>query len=637
MCRSPFKNKFDNVKYYIGDVTKRDHCRHVVQQVKPNIIFNTASPHAYKDHEHVPDIFKVNVDGNVNLLQAAYDVGTVKAYVYTSSGPIIAGSGGGYDHADETHPTLVVPHTKKGDPYHVAKALGDKIVLEANGKNGIRTCTIRPTALYGEGDGQMVGPVIKALEDGQTTIWTGYNDIDMDVVYVGHVAIAEVQAAKGLLVEISDPKAPKVSGEAFNITDDQPSPPLTFFRKYWALAGDETPLSSVWYIHPTLVLIMAHIAEWIVWARTWGKLRPESLILERMEFVLFTRTYSIKKARERLGFKPWGNQPYASQDEALKGAVEWYLRPENHGPVKIGGSPSWPEVPFSLISNTGALDLPASKQDHYCVKNARIMAQTHNTIFRALNSIYQQALSIKPGTQEAIDMLAYCGITYDFIHHHQIGEESIYFPEIEKATKIPGLMEENIAQHHFVEDGLERLRKYAETTRPEAYSGEELRHIIDEFSGAYEHHQHEEIKTILNLHDKIDSKVLKSIDLRMRKEAERQSDIFKAAPFVLSCQDRNFKLDGEIRPFPGISALVPYVVHLFLSSRHAGVWRFAPSTMYAQPRPSPARKNDEPTKAELIAPPNAGMPKGFDLTGILPSTPVIFAFLFGLLAYALYF
>ncbi|KAF8848967.1 NAD(P)-binding protein [Acephala macrosclerotiorum] len=388
MCRSPFKNKFEGVTYHIGNITNLDHCRHVIQQLKPNVIFNTASPHAYKDHINVPNIFKVNVDGNVNLLQAAYEVGTVKAYVYTSSGPIIAGSGSGYDHADESHPTLVVPKPIKGDPYHLAKAMGDKLVLEANGKNGIRTCTIRPTALYGEGDGQMVGPVVKALEDSQTSVWTGYNDIDMDVVYVGHVAIAEVQAAKGLLAEIIDPKAPKVSGEAFNITDDQPSPPLTFFRKYWALCGDETPLSSVWYIHPTLVLIMAHIAEWIVWATTWGKFRPESLILERMEFVLFTRTYSIQKARDRLGFKPWEDQDYASQDEALKGA-------------------------------------------------------------------------------------------------------------------------------------------YSETTRPDAYSGEEIRRIIDKFAMAYEHHQHEEIKAILNLHDKIDSKTLKAIDVRMRKEAERQSDIFK--------------------------------------------------------------------------------------------------------------
>lgn len=91
-------------------------------QVKPTVIFNTASPHAYIDHEQAPDYFLVNVDGNKNVLAAAAAAGTVKAYAYTSSGPIIAGSGAGYDHADESHPTLAV--IRKGDPYHLAKALG---------------------------------------------------------------------------------------------------------------------------------------------------------------------------------------------------------------------------------------------------------------------------------------------------------------------------------------------------------------------------------------------------------------------------------------------------------------------------------------------------------------------------------
>lgn len=68
------------------------------------------------------------------MLEAAAETGTVKAFVYTSSAPIIAGVGGAYDHADETHPTLAV--TRKGDPYHLAKALGDRLTLEANGKNG---------------------------------------------------------------------------------------------------------------------------------------------------------------------------------------------------------------------------------------------------------------------------------------------------------------------------------------------------------------------------------------------------------------------------------------------------------------------------------------------------------------------
>lgn len=92
----------------------------------------------------------------------------MKAYVYTSSGPIIAGTGGSYDHADETHPTLAV--IRKGDPYHVAKALGDELVLNANRKHGIRTACIRPTALYGDGDEQMIIPTLELVKNGQVRV-----------------------------------------------------------------------------------------------------------------------------------------------------------------------------------------------------------------------------------------------------------------------------------------------------------------------------------------------------------------------------------------------------------------------------------------------------------------------------------
>jgi len=134
MSRSPFKNRFEGVSYHIGDITNPDHVKHIVHQVRPKVIINTASPHAYIDHEHAFENFRVNVDGNRSLLEEAVNVGTVKAFVYTSSGPIIGGRGGAYDHADETHSTLA--GSKTGDPYHIAKAEGDKMTLEANGKNG---------------------------------------------------------------------------------------------------------------------------------------------------------------------------------------------------------------------------------------------------------------------------------------------------------------------------------------------------------------------------------------------------------------------------------------------------------------------------------------------------------------------
>ncbi len=326
MSRMPFRNQFDGVDYVPGDVTVVDDVERVLAKVKPNVIFNTASPIAYRDYEYSAENFTVNVDGNKNLLSAARAIGSVRAYVYTSSGPIIAGDGVGYDHADETVPTLAV--TKKGDPYHVAKALGDQLVLDANDPEGIRTACIRPTAMYGEGDRQMVGNMLEVLKDGQTNVWMGYNDIEMDVVYVGHVARAEVLAAKGLLAGITDPNAPKVDGEAFNITDDKPSPPWTFFRMIWEAAGDKTPLSSVYMLPPWLVFFMIFVAEWWTWIFSLGRHRPKLLVKERMDFILYTRTYSIKKARERLGFTPWMDQRTAVQQ-----SVDWVLKGQSHSPI----------------------------------------------------------------------------------------------------------------------------------------------------------------------------------------------------------------------------------------------------------------------------------------------------------------
>jgi sterol-4alpha-carboxylate 3-dehydrogenase (decarboxylating) len=163
----------------------------------------------------------------------------------------------------------------------------------------------------------------------------------MDSVYVGSVARAHVLAAHGLLAGIEYHRSggqagaapPKVDGEAFNITDDAPLPPWTFFRLFWIEMGDTTPLSKVWVIPSWITLWMAIWAEWWTWLFSGGKYRPALLIKERIEFLLYTRTYSIKKARERLAYEPM--LPMA---EAIRRAVAWAVEewPEG-GDVKKAG------------------------------------------------------------------------------------------------------------------------------------------------------------------------------------------------------------------------------------------------------------------------------------------------------------
>jgi len=155
------------------------------------------------------------------------------------------------------------------------------------------------------------------------------------------------------------------------------------------------------------------------------------------------------------------------------------------------------------------------------------MALTHNTIFRGLNAIYSQATQVLPGTQDAADLLLYCEITCNFIHNHHFVEETVYFPEIEKATGIPELMQHNIEQHRSLELGLERLQQYAMDTPRKAYNPNELRSIIDDLAGPLGDHMHKEIPTIIDLHDKISSETLRKIYHHMHDMAAKVSDGFK--------------------------------------------------------------------------------------------------------------
>jgi hypothetical protein len=85
----------------------------------------------------------------------------------------------------------------------------------------------------------------------------------------------------------------------------------------------------------------------------------------------------------------------------------------------------------------------------------------------------------------------------------------------------------------------------------------------------------------------------------------------------MGCQDKNFLLDGEKRLFPEAPAVVPYIVDFFLSGRHKSVWQFNPSTLYAQPRPTPAPVSGKIAKISTITPSVIPTNQSMVLPGIL--------------------
>jgi sterol-4alpha-carboxylate 3-dehydrogenase (decarboxylating) len=85
----------DNVTYFTGDVTNKEIVREVLNNVAPLVVFHTAGliPQIAKrlNTDSESHYKAVNVQGTKNVLEAAEAVGSVKAFVYTSSSDVVKG------------------------------------------------------------------------------------------------------------------------------------------------------------------------------------------------------------------------------------------------------------------------------------------------------------------------------------------------------------------------------------------------------------------------------------------------------------------------------------------------------------------------------------------------------------------
>jgi 3beta-hydroxy-delta5-steroid dehydrogenase/steroid delta-isomerase len=115
-------------------------------------VFQTAAVldfHTFATTSRRKRSYDVNVLGIQNVIEASRDAG-VERLIHTSSnnvtldGPVIDG--------DESTPYA----ERARDLYTQTKILGEKIVLDAQGKDGLLTCAIRPGGIYGPGDKLML-------------------------------------------------------------------------------------------------------------------------------------------------------------------------------------------------------------------------------------------------------------------------------------------------------------------------------------------------------------------------------------------------------------------------------------------------------------------------------------------------
>ncbi|KAF8073946.1 3-beta hydroxysteroid dehydrogenase/isomerase family-domain-containing protein, partial [Lyophyllum atratum] len=219
--------------------------------------------------------YKVNEEGTRVVLSACRAAG-VRKLVYTSSTGVVWT---GADFVGVTEDQVKVPSVGY-DAYHHTKALGERLVLDENGKDGMQVVVLRLCGLTGERDKQLIWRLAQALERGQHNVQIGDNTNLIDYLYVGNAAFAHVLAADKLLDE---PEA--VAGQVFFITNDYPMLQWDFNR--------------------------------LLWSKITGT--PTEFNLCNIRFITGIQWYDIEKAKELLGY-----EPQVTLEEGVRRTAQWW-------------------------------------------------------------------------------------------------------------------------------------------------------------------------------------------------------------------------------------------------------------------------------------------------------------------------
>ncbi|KAK5632362.1 hypothetical protein RRF57_008076 [Xylaria bambusicola] len=233
----------------------------------------------------------------------------------------------------------------------------------------------------------------------------------------------------------------------------------------------------------------------------------------------------------------------------------------------------WVDGPFSLIETPSV----KIKSDHFYLKAASEMTHAHNVLIRSLNAILRQGPHIPTSTdpkycaKDVTDFLNYVRCWVQMVHHHHWVEEEFIFPEMDKFSGKPGLMDEPRHQHELFQAGLTNLESYSINTKPEKFEwkgAQGMEHIIDSFSEDLTGHLYGEIEVLLTLSD-LDSEEFKKTWLKAETIAKQSGNLK-----LLACGE-------DFPPFPWF---MPYLAHYAFAVRN-GSWRFNPCDFWGKPRP----------------------------------------------------
>jgi 3beta-hydroxy-Delta5-steroid dehydrogenase / steroid Delta-isomerase len=288
-----------------GDITDTAVCAQAVDGI--DTVFHTAAIIELMGGASVTDEYRqrsfgINVGGTENLVHAGRAAG-VKRFVYTSSNSVVMG-GQNIAGGDETLPYT----TRFNDLYTETKVVAERFVLSQNGVEGMLTCAIRPSGIWGRGDQTMFRKLFESVIAGHVKVLIGRKSARLDNSYVHNLIHGFILAAQHLVPGGTAP------GQAYFINDDDPINMFEFARPVVEACGQPWPRVRV-----NGPVVRAAMTGWQRMHFRFGIPAPllEPLAVERLYLDNF---FSVAKASRDLGY-----QPLFTTEKALTECLPYYV------------------------------------------------------------------------------------------------------------------------------------------------------------------------------------------------------------------------------------------------------------------------------------------------------------------------
>ena len=289
-----------------GDLVKGSSLADAIKAHGVTTVFHVASPHPNGSNRAL--FYDVNVTGTASVIKACMDTG-VRTLVYTSSASVVW-QGAAQEGVDESIPYPSVFR----DYYAETKATAEKLVMEAGTaaratSGPLITISLRPHAIWGPRDPQMVGTTVTVAKAGRMRGIVGDGTNVVDWTYVGNVVHAHMLAAaaghraaggNGL-----KGGACAASGRTYFVTNGEPMPFWSFMNAMVLAFGYDT--STFRMPMAPLVAIASAVASVI---SVINACRPPSKQIQltfsapRLLIAGTAHWYSIVAARRDLGYAP---------------------------------------------------------------------------------------------------------------------------------------------------------------------------------------------------------------------------------------------------------------------------------------------------------------------------------------------